>query len=48
MKSNYANWVTAIDTGPVNQLKIQEEELVILTHAVTLLETHGWELVNRT
>ena len=48
MKSNYANWVTAIDTCLVNQLKIQKEELVILTHAVTLLATHGWELVNRT
>ena len=45
MKSNYANWVTAIDTSLVNRLKIQEEELVILIHAVTFLATcdHGWE-----
>ena len=43
MKSNYASWVTAVDTCLVKRLKIQEEELVILTHAVTLLATHGWE-----
>ena len=43
MKSNYVSWVKAVDTCLVNCLKIQEEELVILTHAVTLLATHGWE-----
>ena len=43
MKSNYASWVTAVDTCLVKRLKIQEEELVILTHAVTLFATHGWE-----
>lgn len=43
MKSNYLNWVKAVDTCLVNRLKIQEEELIILTHAVTILATHGWE-----
>ena len=43
MKSNYASWVTAVYTCLVKRLKFQEEELVILTHAVMLLATHGWE-----
>ena len=37
MKSNYTSWMM------VKRVKIQEEELVILTHAVTLFATHGWE-----
>ena len=42
MKSNYLNWVEAVDTCLVNCLKIQEV-VVILTHAVTVLAIHRWE-----
>ena len=35
--------MTAVDTCLVKCLIIQEEELVILTRAVTLLATHGWK-----
>ena len=43
LKSNYQSWLEAVDSCLVSRLKVQEEQLLILTQAVTLLATHGWE-----
>lgn len=43
LKTNYLSWLEAVDACLVSRLKVQEEELLILTHGVTLLATHGWE-----
>ena len=43
LKSKYKIWLSAIYVCLVNRLKIQEDELLLLTHAMTFLATHGWE-----
>jgi len=43
LRKDYKVWLTAVDECLVHRLKSQEEELVLFTHAVTLLATHGWE-----
>jgi len=42
-RKEYKVWLTAVDECLVQRLKTQEEELVLFTHVVTLLATHGWE-----
>jgi len=43
LKSNYQSWLEAVDSCLASRLKVQEEQLLILTQAVTFLATHGWE-----
>ena len=43
MKSHYVEWVEAIQACLINHLKTHGTELQLLTHAVTVLSTHGWE-----
>ena len=43
LKSHNKAWLNTIDKCLVNRLKAQEEELLIFTHAITLLATQGWE-----
>ena len=43
MRKDYKVWLTAVDKCLVHRLKAQEEELVLFTHAMTLLATQGWE-----
>ena len=43
MNTQYEEWVEAVEGCLLNCLKIQAPELKLLTHAVTLLSTHGWE-----
>ena len=43
MKSHYVQWVAAIEACILKRLKTQAPELELLTHAITLLSTHGWE-----
>ena len=42
LKSNYRSWLEALDSYLVSRLKVQEQ-LAILTQAVAILATHGWE-----
>ena len=42
-RKEYKVWLTAVDECLVRRLKTQEEELVLFTHAMTILATHGWE-----
>ena len=41
LKSHYVQWIDAVETCLRDRLKSQDTEL--LTHAVTLLATNGWE-----
>ena len=43
MRSHYVEWVQAVEDCLLKRLKTQAPELQLLTHAVTLLSTHGWE-----
>ena len=43
MKSNHEQWVEAVAACLLNRVKAQDAELRLLTHAVTLLATNGWE-----
>ena len=43
MRKDYKVWLTAVDKCLVYRQKAQEEELVLLIHAMTLLATRGWE-----
>ena len=43
MKSNHVQWVEAVAACLLNRVKKQDAELRLLTHAVTLLATNGWE-----
>ena len=43
LKTHYEEWVEAVEGCLLNRLKTQAPELKLLTHAVTLLSTHGWE-----
>ena len=43
MKNHYVEWVEAVVSSLIDRLKIQAPELQLLTHAVTILSTHGWE-----
>ena len=42
-KSNSITWVEATETCLLNRLKSQAPELELLTHAITILSTHGWK-----
>lgn len=41
-KSHYTNWIEALEACLSHQLKTHAPELQLLTHAVTILATHGW------
>ena len=43
LKKHYKIWLSTIDKCLVNRLKAQEEELLIFTHAMTILAPHSWE-----
>ena len=43
MKFHYVQWVEAIEACLLKRLKTQAPEIHLLTHAMTLLSTHGWE-----
>ena len=43
IKSNCIQWVEAIEACLLKRLKSQASELELLTHAITILSTHGWE-----
>ena len=40
---NRIQWVEAIEACLLQRLKSQASELELLTHAITILSTHGWE-----
>ena len=40
---HHEEWVEAVEDCILNRLKTQAPELKLLTHAVTLFSTHGWE-----
>lgn len=43
LEYHYAEWVESIEACLVYRLKTQAPELQLLTHAITILSTHGWE-----
>lgn len=43
LKSRYVQWVNAVEACLLNRVKTQDAELALLTHAITLLATNGWE-----
>ena len=43
IKSNRIQWVEAIEACLLKHLKSQASELELLTHAITILSTQGWE-----
>jgi len=43
IKSHYVEWVESIEACLLHRLKTQAPELQLLTHAITILSTHGWE-----
>ena len=43
MSKDYKVWLDGIDKCLVSRLQAQEDELVLYTHAMTVLATQGWE-----
>ena len=43
LKANHVQWVGSIEACMLQRLKSQAPELELLTHAITILSTHGWE-----
>ena len=43
LKANHIQWVESIEACMLQCLKSQAPELELLTHAITILSTHGWE-----
>ena len=43
IKSHHVEWVEAIKACLLQRLKSQSPELELLTHAITILATHGWQ-----
>ena len=43
LKSNHPKWVKAVEDCILKRLKAQAPELELLTYAITVLSTHGWE-----
>ena len=43
IKSHHVEWVEAIEACLLQRLRSQTHELELLTHAITILATHGWQ-----
>ena len=43
IKSHHVEWVESIEACLLQRLKTQAPKLELLTHAITILATHGWE-----
>ena len=43
IKSHHVEWVESVEACLLQRLKTQAPELKLLTHALTILATHGWE-----
>ena len=43
IKSHHVEWVEAIEVCLLQRLRPQTHELELLTHAITILATHGWQ-----
>ena len=43
IKSHHVEWVESVEACLLQRLKTQAPELELLTHAITILATHGWE-----
>lgn len=41
LKSNYVQWIETVETCLLSRIKFQDTDLI--THAITLLATNGWE-----
>ena len=41
LKTHYSQWVEAVESCLQNRVKTGEVE--IISHAITILATHGWE-----